>query len=82
VRGKGTKSLSGLLRTFRICIYVWDFYDSRKCYVRDCYVRENYVAPAIFTTDATSILQLSTHPHSLSLSLSLCLSADLYVFDY
>ncbi len=39
---------SGLLRTFGICIYVWDFYDFRECYVRDCYVCENYVAP--FTT--------------------------------
>ena len=36
---------SGLLRTFGICIYVRDFYDSRECYVWDYYVRENYVAP-------------------------------------
>ncbi len=53
MRGKGTKlgegerdySDSGLLRTFGICIYVRDFYDSRECYVRDYYVWENYVAP-------------------------------------
>jgi hypothetical protein len=51
VRGKGTKlgeggkGLSGLLRTFGICVYVWDFYFSRECYVREGYVRDNYVVP-------------------------------------
>ncbi len=48
MRRKGTKlgeGDSGLLRTFGICVYVRDFYDSRECYIRDCYVRANYVAP-------------------------------------
>ncbi len=52
MRGKGTKLgegerdlASGLLHPFGICVYVWDYYEFRECYVRDCYVWENYVAP-------------------------------------